>query len=239
MTAFNVEKSLDGLLSALYVSFTDKCIPDRIFSEITPKKRYGVKIVNVATDKDNAKRVGNAVLSYGGKQLIDKITNCLLSDDERTLDVCFFVCYNTLFYRKDLSKSTELEKVMQFLCIEDKVVREKNRLIRTLEFNESDGGILYASIYPDSNVSPLLAPYYYKKYSKLPFVLHDLKRGSIVASNGYTMHVTDTELKLNLLELSNQQQFDKLWKRCYREILLKEKRLNKIAPNKKKNPTTW
>ncbi|MBR1983125.1 MAG: DUF4130 domain-containing protein [Clostridia bacterium] len=233
MTAFNVEKSLDGLFSALYVSFVNKVIPDRFYCDNHPIKRYGVKVIDVCVDEQHSKRVGNALLGYGGRQLIDKISNCLLSEDERALGVSFFVCYNTLFYRKDLSRNTELEKVMQFLCIEDKVVREKNRLIRTLEFNESDGGILYASISPDSNISPLLAPYYYRKYSKLPFILHDLKRGSIVASNGYTMHVTDTELKLDLLTLSDQQQFDRLWKRCYHEILLKEKRLNKITALKR------
>lgn len=233
MTVFNVDNSIDGLFSALYVSFVNKIVPDQIISKDQPKKRYNVKIVNVATDVEHSKRVGKAIISYGGKQLIDKITNCLLSDDERTLDVCFFVCYNTLFYRKDMSKNTEMQKVMQFLCIEDKVVREKNRLIRTLQFNESDGGILYAPIYPNCNVSPLLAPYLYKKFSRLPFVLHDVKRGSVVVSNGYTIHFTDTELNFDLLQVNNQQQFDKLWKRCYREILLKEKRLLKIAPTKR------
>ncbi len=233
MRAFNVEKSIDGLFSALYVSFVKKILPDRIFGDNLPQNKYGIKVINIATDPERSKRVGKAIFGYGGKQLIDKISNCLLSDDERALDVCFFVSYTTLFYRRDTSKNTEIEKVMQFLSIEDKVIRERNRLIRTLEFSESDGGILYASIAPNSNVSPLLAPYFYKKYCRLPFVLHDVKRGNVIASNGYTVHVTDTELKFDLLSFSDQQQFDKLWKRCYREILLKEKRIQKIAPVKK------
>ena len=233
MVIFNTEKSIDGLFSALYVSFVDKIIPDRFYSQSSPIKRYGARVINITIDKEHSRRVGNALLGYGGKQLIDKISNCLLSDDERALGVSFFVAYYTLFYRKDISKNTEIEKVMQFLCIEDKVVRERNRLVRTLEFSESDGGILYAPIFTESNLFPLLAPYYYKKYSKLPFILHDLKRGLIVASNGYTMHFTDTEIKIDLLKLNDQQQFDKLWKRCYREILLKEKRLLKISASKK------
>lgn len=233
MIAFNVEKSVDGLFSALYVSFIRKIVPDRIFIKNPNMKAYNLKVVNVQTDHECSKRVGNAIFNYGGKELMDKISNCLLSDDERTLDVCFFVAYTTLFYRRDTSKNTELEKVMQFLCIEDKVIRERNRIIRTIEFNESDGGILYASIFPSCNVCPLLAPYFYKKYYKLPFILHDVKRGSIVASNGYTIHFTDTEHKLDLLKLNDQQQFDKLWKRCYREILLKEKRLQKLTSKKR------
>ena len=213
----------------MYISFTEKIIPDKIIDRNIPRKSF-IGITLISTDHQHAERVGKALVGYSGQQIIDKLCNCLLSDDERALDVSFFVAYNTLLTRSDFYKRTEIAKVMQFLYIEDKIVREKNLIIKTLEFSESDGGILYAHYSPNGNISTLIAPYFYKKYQRLPFVLHDIKRGRIIASNGYTMHFTDTELNYNLLNNADQQQFDSLWKRCYREILLKEKRLNKLAP---------
>lgn len=233
MRIFGVEKSLDGLLSALYVCFTKKVIPDRIIDRNMPRKSF-VGVTLISTDHEHAERVGRALAGYSGQQFINKLSNCLLSDDERALDVSFFVAYHTLLTRSDFYKRTEIDKVMQFLYIEDKVVREKNLILKTLEFSESDGGILYAHYSPCGNISTLIAPYFYKKYQRLPFILHDIKRGKIIASNGYVMHFTDTEINYDLLTKSDQQQFDSLWKRCYREILLKEKRLNKLAPNKKR-----
>lgn len=230
MTIFKIERTVDGLFSALFTSFTDKVIPDIILSGSLAKQKTNALITEITTDYDNSARVGRAIKKYGKDELILKLKNCIMSDDESALTVAFYVAYMTLFYRKDLSKNTEIEKISKFVYIEDKVAREKYRLIKTLKFYETDGGVLYAPLYPEADVTDCIAEYFYKKYQTLPFVLHDVKRGRVVASNGYTLHFTDTAVKVNLLNQTDQRQFDELWKSCYREILLKEKRKIKIKP---------
>lgn len=230
MTIFKIEKNIDGLFSALYTSFTDKIIPDIILSENHVKQKTNDFIKEITTDYDNSARVGTAIKKYGKDELIIKLKNCIMSDDEMSLSVAFYVAYMTLSYRKDMSKNTEIEKISKFVYLEDKVAREKYRLIKTLEFYETDGGVLYAPLRPEADVTDSIADFFYKKYRTLPFVLHDIKRGRVVASNGYTLHFTDTAVKCNLLNLTDQRQFDELWKNCYREILLKEKRKIKTKP---------
>lgn len=224
MTVFNIEKGIDGLFSALFISFTEKRLPVKVVCENPVQERIGFNTIRIETDYQRSERVGKALKQYGGDELLNKVKLCLLSKDERAFTAAFNVAYLTLFNRRDISTNTADEKIAEFVYIEDKVNREKIRLSKTLQFFETDSGVLYAPLSPDSDLADVLALQFYKRFEKLPFVIHDIKRGRVSASNGYTLYFTDTPIKLNLLKLKDQKQFDELWKKCYREILLKEKR---------------
>ena len=226
MAIFNVEKSINGIFCALYESFTKKIVPISVLSEKSSIPCLGTEVIQIETDLERAERVGKALKTYAGEQLIERMKLCLLSKDARSLTAVFNVGYLTLINRKDVCYYTEDQRIAQFVYIEDKITRERKRLLSELKFTETEAGILYAPFSPEGDLISTLAPIFFNKYKEIAFLLHDIKRGKVFASNGYSTYFTDTGITNNLLKFSTQIQFDNLWKECYRHILSQKKRTN-------------
>ena len=68
MTVFVTEKSINGVLCALFKSFTEKIIPDDVTDGKIFQPKLGDVLIKIFTDEKNAERVQTALVKYGGSQ---------------------------------------------------------------------------------------------------------------------------------------------------------------------------
>ena len=61
MKIFIIENNIDGLLSALYTSFTEKIIPDYVVDKKIYQPRLDCLSIDIATDFSHAERVKTAL----------------------------------------------------------------------------------------------------------------------------------------------------------------------------------
>lgn len=230
MTIFVTEKSINGLLSALYYSFTEKIRPDKVFECGVYQPLLGADIINIPLFPTHIERVKNALFRYGGTDVIYYIKACLLSCEESALFVAFNYAYLTLEQRKNMQGNLAEPCVAEFEYTVQKVLNERHRAHGFLRFKENANGILYAPFSPDNDITELVAPHFFQRLGKIPFVIHDLKRNRIAISDGFSLKFGYTD-KPAILDLSeNEKDVEALFKKYYNSVNIKERK-NKRQQN--------
>jgi probable DNA metabolism protein len=224
MKTFLINNSVNGLLSALFISFTENIFPDDVVDKNTYQPRIDSVCIDIIEENTNVERVKNGLYKYGGNDIIALLKICLKSCDKNALNVAFNYGYLTLKKRTDISNRLEFREVSDFSFIIQKVLHERHIMTGFLRFKQSEKGVLYAQYSPDNDISDLIAPHFLRRLGKLPFVIHDIKRGVVVISDGDKLKTTHTDLPVSFTPSENEQSFNQLWKRYYKEINIKERK---------------
>lgn len=224
MILFLCDYSIDGLLSALYISFTEKIKPISIVDRSNYQPRFDVFTREIKTDKNHADRVKNALVLYGGDDIVSHLRLCLSSCNERAFTIAFNYAYFTLLKRHDISKNLTQKCVYEFSYIVQKVLHERHIMTGFLRFFESSSGVLYAKYSPDNDITDFLAPHFLRRLGNIPFIIHDIKRNKIAISNGKIIKIEYTELSANFLPAKNEKLMTDLWKKYFKAINIEQRK---------------
>jgi len=224
MKTFVIDKNIDGLLSALFISFTENVKPDAIEDRMAYQPTIGGMTVEVITNKTNAERVKTALFKYGGNDIVALIRVCIKSCDNKCLTTAFNFAYLTLKMRTDVSERLGEKAVSDFSFTVQKVLHERHIVSGFLRFKESQGGVLYAQYAPDNDITDLLAPHFLRRLGSLPFIIHDVKRNFIAISNGRNIKCMYTEVPSSFTPCEKEERLNALWKKYYNVINIKERK---------------
>ena len=223
MKIFTIDNNIDGLLSALFMSFTEKIVPDAVENALVFQPRLDAVSIRITTNRQNGERVKKALYTYGGDDIIYHMKICLMSCDTRALTIAFNYGYLTLKERTDISEKLSEKAVSDFSYLIQKVLHERHIVSGFLRFTESENGVLYARYSPDNDITALLAPHFLKRLGHTPFIIHDVKRNVIAISNGITIKTDYTELLPSFNASQQEQYLQNLWKKYFRSVNIKER----------------
>jgi len=221
---FIVEKGIDGLLAALYVSFTEKIIPKDIFLWDTYQTVMGAEVIHAGADEKSRERVKKALFKYGGDLIIYHLKACLSSDEPMAYMTAFDFAYLTLATRRDVSKNHANPKVAKFNYTVNKVLNEKHRLKGFIRFTETDTGVLYAAFAPDNDIVDLIAPHFAERLQGIPFVLHDLKRNRVAVSDGKLIKYGYTDTPATVVLSDDEERFKELFAQYFKDVNIPERK---------------
>lgn len=223
MKIFLIEKSMDGLLSALFVSFTENIYPDDVLYNDTYQPRIDAISINIVTDKVKANRVKTALYKYGGDDIIAHLNLCLSSCSVNNVKTAFCYAHYTLKMRTDVSERLGEKCVSDFSFTVQKVLHERHIMTGFIRFKESSSGIMYAEYSPDNDISSILAPHFLRRLGAIPFIIHDVKRGKVAISNGKNIKIMQTSLSANFTPSDAEREMNVLWRKYYRQINIEER----------------
>lgn len=223
MKIFTIENSIDGILSALFISFTEKIIPDFVADYKTFQPRLDAIDIKIITDNVHAQRVKKALFNYGGDDIIYLMKICLMSCEENALTSAFNYGYLTLKLRKNVADRLSEKIVSDFSYTVQKVLHERHIVSGFLRFSESERGIMYARYSPDNDITQLLAPFFLKRLGHVPFIIHDVKRGKISISDGYSIKTDFTDLAPNFTPSENENRLQNLWRKYFNSVNIKQR----------------
>jgi probable DNA metabolism protein len=126
--------TLNGLLSALFISFVSKEKPIKVFGEGVFQPILGVKNIKIRTADEQAERVSKALSNYGGEEILTRLRVCMASCEEDALTVAFYFAYATLEGRKNVINNLSDKRVTDFIFIEQRVLVEKHHVKGFLRF---------------------------------------------------------------------------------------------------------
>ena len=223
MKIFTIEKNVDGLLTALYYSFTEKIVPDAVEDVKTFQPRFDGVVINVQTNLSFSERVKSALCKYAGEDVIYQLKICLMCKDYHSLLHAFNYAYLILKYRKDVSNMIGEKFVSNFSFTVQKVLHERHVFTGLIRFRESLNGVLYARFSPDNDVVELLAPHFFKRLGNSPFIIHDLSRNKLAISNGNKVTIVHTEIPANFTPAQSENAVNQLWKKYFNSVNIKER----------------
>lgn len=231
MTIFIIDRNVDGLMCALYKSFTEKIYPYKIYGADVCRPEIFAETVRIKTDRSNAERVKKALLDYGGDNIIYQLRVCLLSCDANAVTHAFRYAYKTLNERRNVSENLCDAFVANFFESLRKVYNEKHRMNGFLRFSETVSGVLYAQYSPDNDITELIAPHFSDRLRGIPFVIHDVKRNRIAVSDGRSVKYGYTDLPAEINLSHDEETFVSLWKRYFNTVNIPERKNTRQQDN--------
>ena len=221
MITFIIDDNYNGLLSALFYSFTEKIKPDQVTLKTNFKLTDNSEVISIGSDISCVKRVNNALIRYGTETTAEYLKIALLSCQSDSVKVAFDFAYKTLELRRDILTETADICVAKFNYTVQKIINEQHAVISFLEFEKTKKGVLYASFSPDNDIITLVAPYFFRRTDKMPFLLCDIRRNKIAISNGKVLKYGLTPTNLNQPFSSNDTAINLLWLKYFHTSFIK------------------
>ena len=187
MKIFVIEKSIESMFSAIFKSFYDKVIPDVVVDNQSIVTKLGDETFFVLNNKNLSDRVENALIKYGGFEILNDLKLAFCSSNKDILTIIFNYLYLLFYSKKDISKDTSSPFVCEFNYEVAKVKKEVFRAYANLKFQKNQDGIIYSVFSPTHDIIEVISPFFIKKLSGLPFIIQDKKRNKTIISDGKTI----------------------------------------------------
>jgi probable DNA metabolism protein len=107
-------------------------------------------------------------------------------------------------------------------CWAGRTVREGHRLQGLARFRETADGTLYAPLYADANVLPLLAPHFARRLDR-PWVLHDVRRFLGAIGDGHRYLLGTLEASEEISWSADELGYQELWRTFHHHIAIPDR----------------
>lgn len=228
---YTYDRSLDGLLTAVFESFKNHEIPLNIESDENIQQSLDTVYFHISTDIHKAKRVEKALREKISDSSWKNVFFSYLSNTpDKEMKILYYI-HRCFQYGKNVNSHLNDKYVAAVLDTALYVINEAHKLKGFIRFSELEGGILYGEISPKNRVLPCLIKHFTARYHAIPFMINDLTHKECLVYNGYdcVIHPTSSVPILNLTE--NELKHRVLWKQFYESVEIKERHNEKCRTN--------
>lgn len=231
MLVFFYDKTLDGLLTAIFDAYSRKTFPDKLLQEGDIAPMFMTDSYTVLTQEEKAIRVWTALEKKLSKLACNMLTHAWLSEEAESEELLF------RYIRKALDSKVSIETnfgdvdVLNVHKVARKVAHEALYLKQFVRFQKADDGIFFAPVSPAHNALPLVIEHFTDRFADQKWVIYDIKR-----KYGYYYDLQTTEEitlqddqyllggKLDeALMADDEKLFQNLWKAYFKSMTIKER----------------
>ncbi|MBP5338014.1 MAG: TIGR03915 family putative DNA repair protein [Prevotella sp.] len=237
MQVYTFDNSLDGLLTAVFDSFSLRQQPEALLAEGEQLPLFADQPHVVATDSDKAVRVWKGLEKHLSKDGLRMITLSWLSE-ERALNQSLFNFICKVFRQphvKNLEQNASDPDVLAVRNTCRRVLHEQLRMKQFIRFQKAKDGTYLAVVSPDHNVLPLITDHFQDRFNDQPWLIYDARRHYGYYYDGKTViHVSFEDESAVPFDLSNGKMdeevlsendmiFQDLWRTYFKAICIKER----------------
>lgn len=190
MHDYTYDGSFDGLLTVLLEMYERKTPPNSIQPAEAAQGGLFTATVPIITSEEKATRVWQGLLKYMDKEARARLYHVFLSErTDREIIICRYV--QLAVEAKgwvDISENYTNDSVRLVADIDKQMFREKHRMEAFVRFEKTQDELFHATIEPDFDVLPLIAPHFTKRYADQRWLIFDRRRGYGLY---YDLHRTD------------------------------------------------
>ncbi len=233
MTVFYYDKTIEGLLTAVFDAYNRRQFPDIVLPEGMPEPMFTAEVLHVVADTQKAGRVWRALEKKLPRYIISMIMHVWLSEAPGSDAMLFrYICKaidKPLSFIGDMGDADVLE--MKKLGL--KVATEGNRHRQFVRFQQASDGTYFAAVSPLYNSLPIALDYFADRFRDQKWIVYDLRRGY-----GYHYgleNVVEITIALNedmidgkltdAMMAADEKQFQQMWK-CYHKAITIKERIN-------------
>lgn len=236
MILFIYDKTLDGLLTALFDAYNRKTFPDVLLSKGDTLPLFYDDIFTVITDEEKAGRVWRGLQKKISASALSAITWCWLSELPEVGMLLF------RYIRKAIDSPVSIETnfgdpdVLALSKIWKRVDWERLRMLQFVRFQKAVDGTFFAAFEPQHNALPLTVGHFKDRFADQRWLIYDMKRRYgfyydlhtveevTFDDDGQAAHLITGMLDESLMD-KDEKLFQQLWKTYFKSITIKE-RLN-------------
>ena len=205
--------SKQAFLTAFLLAYGDD---DAVLTSGNTQLILGQETVFVRTDEARARRAEQRLLALD-KDCMHDLDLLLRSGDEGKDMIAFRYLKLIATQKRPVRNMLANEDVISADECMRRVTLEIHRLHGFIRFMESESGALYAPFSPDHDVCDLLVPHFKARFSRFPFVLHDVKRKKAAVYDGE--HVFLAPLKeAEVVLAATEDGWQALWKQYFESV---------------------
>ena len=235
MILFIYDKTLDGLLTALFDAYNRKTFPDVLLSKGDTLPLFYDDFFTVITDEEKAGRVWRGLQKKISASALSAITWCWLSELPEVGMLLF------RYIRKAIDSPVSIETnfgdpdVLALSKIWKRVDWERLRMLQFVRFQKAVDGTFFAAFEPQHNALPLTVGHFKDRFADQRWLIYDMKRRygfyydlhtveEVTFDDGQAAHLITGMLDESLMD-KDEKLFQQLWKTYFKSITIKE-RLN-------------
>lgn len=225
MKEYLYDGTFEGLLTAIYYSYSirENVIINKV-SAYTPNLLGQPETIK--TEEDKFHRVYSSIEEKLSSSTLKNVYHLYLSDIPAVETLIFR--YIKLCYK--YGDNINLAKNNDIILLVDKYVRkvtlESHRFTGFVRFKEIAPFSYYATIEPDHNILPIIAPHFATRFSDQSFIIHDIKRETAILYNKSDLVIAplSKEVSENLKISALRDNFENLWKEFYKSVNIEERK---------------
>lgn len=239
MNIFLFDRTLDGLLTAIFDAYYRHSFPDMLLGENDPLPLFHDEIHHVVTDDTKAGRVWNALQKKLSAEAMTCLTVSYLSELPELDMHLFRYIKKTIDSPMTIERNFADEDVLFVTNTFRNVRYERLRMMQFIRFQKAVDGTYFAIMEPQYNVLPLAIAHFKDRFSDQAFLIYDRHRHygyyydkeniTRVSFDEQLPHFQNGKLDESLLD-RNEHLFQELWRTYFKAVCIRE-RLN---PRKQK-----
>ena len=234
MTVYQFDRTLDGLLTAVFDAYARRSFPDILQGTDAPLPLFYDELHAVVTDDAKAGRVWRALQKKLSAEALTCVTVSYLSElSELDMHLFRYVC-KAVDSPVSIERNFADEDVLFVVNTFRKVRYERLRMLQFLRFQKAADGTYFGMMEPQYDVLPLAIGHFRDRFSDQAFLLYDRRRhygyyydhGELtrVSFDERLPHFRSGKLDESMLD-KDEMLFQELWRTYFKAICIRE-RLN-------------
>lgn len=237
MITYLYDKTFEGFLTVIFLSYQTKIFPDNIISNHNYQASLLSKTIDITTDIIKAERVMKSIVKRTSKEAFNMIYHVFVSE----LDDVEFLLYKylELVFKSnyDVSENIRDEYVLRMKQIQRKVLREAHRMLMFVRFQNTSQEIYFSPIDPNYDVIPLIGKHFKKRFTDQQWIIYDTRRNygiyydlkemKEVKFESIEADKTTGKLNASILE-EHEETYQQLWQTYYDSINIPERKNLKL-----------
>ncbi len=236
MLVYTFDRTLDGLLTAVFDSFSLHQQPELLVGEGEVLPMFTEEVHRVVTASDKAQRVWTGLEKQLSKEAVQVIAISFLSECAE-LDTPLFNYICKVFREKrDISTNFADQDVLFVRNMCRRVMHEQLRMKQFVRFQKAKDGTYLGVVSPDHNVLPLIIEHFHDRFGDQPWLIYDAHRhyGYYYDGSQPPFHITFEDESAVPFSLENgklrddvlsddDQLFQDLWRTYFKAICIRER----------------
>ena len=245
MLVYTFDKTMDGILSAVFDAYFRHQQPDMLVGEGTQLPLFCEEVWQVVTTEEKASRVWTGL----EKRLPREALHLLMvswQSEENDLPTPLFHYIYKVFGTKGIEHNFSDPDVLHVTNTARRVMHDQLHMKQFIRFQKAKDGTYLAVVSPDHNVLPLITSHFQDRFGDQSWLIYDAKRhygfyysltpNPSPKGNGSSMPIRVTFEDENSLpfDLSNgkldeamlsenDQLFQDLWRTYFKAVCIKER----------------
>ena len=176
MLVYTFDRTMDGVLSAVFDAYSLRQRPEALIGEGEPLPLFCDESHRVTTTEEKAQRVWKGLEKHLSHEAMRMLAVSYLSEDRELDTPLFHYIYKVFEAKRSIERNFADPDVLFVTNTARRVMHERLRMMQFIRFQKAADGTYLGVVHPDHNVLPLIIDHFRDRFQDQPWLIYDARR---------------------------------------------------------------